>query len=203
MEERTLTDGTVWLSRPHAADIDRITELCQEPSIGEWVTIPVPYRRIAAEGFLNEIVEPGWADRSPVWAIRGAEHGPVLGMIGFEDRGTSAAEIGFWLGSEYRGNGLMSRAVRLVCGFGFAADGMGLVRISWQAFVGNYASAAVVRRNGFHYEGIARLGAAQRGVRRDSWMSARLATDPATPATDWPAYTFAEHLPGSAAAGTA
>lgn len=192
MEERTLTDSTVWLSRPRGADIDTITALCQEPSIGEWVTIPVPYRRTAAEGFLTDIADAGWANRSPVWAIREAEDEPVLGMIGLEDRGTSAAEIGFWLGSRYRGMGLMSRAVRLVCDFGLSAEGMGLARISWHAFVGNYASAAVVRRNGFHYEGMARLGSVQRGVRRDSWMGARLATDAPEPAADWPAHTFAE-----------
>src|SRR5690606_2252695 len=66
MEDRVLTDGIVWLSRPRAADIDTITALCQEPSIGEWVTIPVPYRRTAAEGFLTDIADAGWANRSPV-----------------------------------------------------------------------------------------------------------------------------------------
>ncbi|WP_280234829.1 GNAT family N-acetyltransferase [Nocardia cyriacigeorgica] len=191
MEDRTLTDGTVWLSRPRATDIDTIVARCQEPSIGEWVTIPLPYGRADAEAFLTEISEPGWADRSPTWAIRPADDGPVLGMIGLGARDETAAEIGFWLGSDFRGRGIMSRAVRLVCDFGFDPDGLALIRIGWRAFVGNYASAAVVRRNGFHYEGTDRLGGLQRGVRRDSWLGARLVTDRPGPVPDWPAHTFA------------
>lgn len=190
MEERTLTDGTVWLSRPRAADIDTITALCQEPSIGEWVTIPVPYGRGEAESFLTDMVDPGWAARSPTWAIRPAEDGPVIGMIALGARDETASEIGFWLGSDFRGKGVMSRAVRLACDFGFDRAGLGLIRISWRAFVGNYASAAVVRRNGFRYEGTDRLGSLQRGVRRDSWLGARLVTDPPGPASDWPAHTL-------------
>jgi RimJ/RimL family protein N-acetyltransferase len=188
MEERTLTDGTVWLSRPRRTDIDTIVTLCQEPSVGEWVTIPLPYGRSDAETFLDEMADPGWAARSPTWAIREAEGKPVIGMIALGERDESAAEIGFWLGSEFRGKGLMSRAVRLVCAFGFDPEGLGLIRISWRAFVGNYASAAVVRRNGFHYEGTDRLGGLQRGIRRDSWLGARLVTDPPGPAFDWPAH---------------
>ncbi|MFE3442349.1 GNAT family N-acetyltransferase [Nocardia sp. NPDC059180] len=191
MEDRMLTDGNLWLSRPRPADIATIVARCQEPSIGEWVTIPLPYGRSDAEAFLTDISDPGWTDRSPTWAIRPAEDGPVIGMIGLGSHDETAAEIGFWLGSDVRGKGVMSRAVRLVCDFGFDPDGLGLVRISWRAFVGNYASAAVVRRNGFHYEGMDRLGGLQRGVRRDSWLGARLVTDPPGPVADWPAHTFA------------
>ncbi|WP_130918757.1 GNAT family N-acetyltransferase [Nocardia cyriacigeorgica] len=190
MEERTLTDGNIWLSRPRPADIGTIVARCQEPSIGEWVTIPRPYGRTEAESFLTDMVDPGWAGRSPTWAIRPAEHGPVIGMIALGAQDETAAEIGFWLGSDARGKGVMSRAVRLVCDFGFDTAGLGLIRISWRAFVGNYASAAVVRRNGFRYEGTDRLGGLQRGVRRDSWLGARLVSDPPGPASDWPAHTI-------------
>jgi RimJ/RimL family protein N-acetyltransferase len=64
---------------------------------------------------------------------------------------------------------------------------MGLTRIHWRAFVGNHASAAAVRAQGFRYEGLARLGSVLRGSRRDHWMAARLNTDPPGPADGWPA----------------
>lgn len=188
MEERILTDGTVWLTRPTDADIDVITEHCQDPAIGEWVTIPVPYRRRDAERFVRETVANGWAARSPVWGVRLAEHGPLIGTIGLGALDESAAEIGYWLAPEHRGRGLTGRAVGLVCDFGFRADGMTLARISWRAFVGNHASAAVARNNGFRYEGLCRLGSLQRGSRRDHWMAARLSTDPPGPAPGWPAH---------------
>ncbi|WP_431963771.1 GNAT family N-acetyltransferase [Nocardia sp. bgisy134] len=188
MEIRTLSDGAVWLSPPTAADTDVIVAHCQHPSIGQWTTIPVPYGRSDAEHFLADLVGPGWAGRSPTWALRPAPDGPVIGMIGLAEQDASACEIGFWLAPEHRGHGHMARAVALVCEFGFAADGMALARISWRAFVGNYASAAAVRRNGFRYEGLARLGVLHRGVRRDEWRAARLHSDPPGPADDaWPA----------------
>ncbi|WP_433599903.1 GNAT family N-acetyltransferase [Nocardia sp. CA-135953] len=186
MEDHPLSDTTIFLSRPTEADIDDIVACCQEPSIAEWVTIPVPYHRKNAESFLDDMVAPGWATRSPIWALRTRADGPVVGMIDLHARDESASEIGFWLVSAERGRGLMSRAVALVCEFGFQPTGLALSRINWRAFVGNHASAAVVRRNGFHYEGMARLGTMQRGSRRDTWLAGRLATDPPGPVSDWP-----------------
>ncbi|WP_174189336.1 GNAT family N-acetyltransferase [Nocardia barduliensis] len=187
MDQQALSNGTVWLSTPTTDDIDTITECCQDPDIAEWVTIPVPYVRDSAVTFLEEMVGPGWAARSPTWAVRLRADGPVVGMIGLGERDESAAEIGFWLVPAQRSRGLMTQAVELVCEFGFSSDGLALERIAWRAFVGNYASAAVARRAGFRYEGLSRLGSVQRGRRRDHWFAARLRTDPPGPADNWPA----------------
>lgn len=189
MEECTLTDGTVWLSRPVEADLDAITACCQDPAIREWVTIPWPYRREDAVDFVTGTVAEGWAGRSPVWGIRLAEGGRLLGTVGLgtRPRDHTAAEIGFWVAPGRRKQGLISRAVTLACDFGFDPDGMGLIRIYWRAFTGNHPSAAVARKHGFRYEGLARLGSEHRGVRRDHWMAARLRTDPPGPAGNWPA----------------
>ncbi|MBC7303496.1 MAG: GNAT family N-acetyltransferase [Nocardia sp.] len=187
MYEHTLTDGTVWLTRPTGADIDRIVECCQDPEVQRWTTIPVPYQRCDTEEFLDRIVAPGWADNTPVWAIRTAEDGQVEGMVGLHARGPGSCEIGFWLTPGHRGRGLMSRAITLVCDFGFATEGLALDRIMWRAIVGNVPSAAVARRNGFRFEGIARSGGVQRGVRVDEWVAARLPSDRAEVADGWPA----------------
>ncbi|MFD8244691.1 GNAT family N-acetyltransferase [Nocardia sp. NPDC059691] len=195
MEHRVLSNGTIWLSAPTADDVDAITECCQDPAIAEWVTIPVPYVRDSAVTFLEEMVVPGWAARSPTWAIRPHAGAPVVGMIGLGEQDESAAEIGFWLAPAQRSRGLMTQAVELVCEFGFHADALALERISWRAFVGNYASAAVVRRAGFRYEGMSRLGSLQRGRRRDHWLAARLRTDPPGPSDDWPAEFIAARTP--------
>ncbi|WP_067703714.1 GNAT family N-acetyltransferase [Nocardia jejuensis] len=191
MDARTLSNGTLWLSPPTVHDIDTITACCREPSIGEWTTMPVPYERADAEKFVFDIVTPGWADRAPTWALRPAEHGPVLGMIGLgplylprRDRDT--AEIGFWLSPEARGRGLMTQAVDLVCRAAFDLTGFAFERLEWRAIIGNHASAAVARSSGFHYEGRLRGGGVQRGVRRDLWVASRLHTDPAGPADGWP-----------------
>ncbi|MFI5715399.1 GNAT family N-acetyltransferase [Nocardia sp. NPDC051750] len=187
MEERTLTDGTIWLSRPVEADIEAMVEGCRDPAIIEWVTVPYPYGRADAEEFLGTAVADGWAGHSPVWGIRTAEHGRLIGTVGLgtPPRDDTAAEIGFWLAPDYRKRGIISRAVALTCDFGFDPAGMGLIRIQWRAFAGNHASAAVARKSGFRYEGLARLAGLQRGIRRDFWVAARLNTDPPGPAPGW------------------
>ncbi|MEV6216107.1 GNAT family N-acetyltransferase [Nocardia sp. NPDC051833] len=187
MYEHTLTDGTLWLTRPTGADIDRIVECCQDPEVGHWTTIPVPYTRSDAEEFLDKVVAPTWAGNAAVWALRTAPDGPVEGMLGLHTRGPGVCEIGFWLTEGHRGKGLMTRAITLACDFAFDPDGLALDRITWRAMVGNHPSAAAVRRVGFHYEGLARQGGIQRGTRVDEWHAARLASDPGVFAEGWPA----------------
>ncbi|MEC3955259.1 GNAT family N-acetyltransferase [Nocardia sp. CDC153] len=191
MDAEFLTDGTIWLSPPAVSDIDAITALCQEPSIGAWTTMPVPYQRADAEKFVYDIVGPGWAGRSPTWALRRFENGPVVGMIGlsplYPRRDDDTAEIGYWLSPAARGQGLMTRAAALVSGVGLDPTTLNFERLEWRAFVGNHPSAAVVRRNGYHYEGLLRGGGLQRGTRRDIWVAGRLRTDPPTPSHNWPA----------------
>jgi|SRR6478752_1497197 len=181
----------VELSTPAEPDIDRVAELCRDPAIAEWTTVPSPYERSDAESFICEMVADGWASgRGCTWAIR--EDGQVLGLIGLDGIADHAAEIGFWLAPEARGRGLMTEATGLVLDFAFAEapDGVGLQRVEWHAFGGNIASAAVARRAGFRFEGVSRLGAVQRGIRRDDWQAGLLRDDPRAAADGWPAETF-------------
>lgn len=194
MRPETLTDGSVWLDVPTAADTDVVADLCRDPEIGKWTSMPVPYHRSDAVEFIEEMIPSGWALRSPTWAVRTSPGGDLVGMIGLIDGGDLCAEIGFWLGSPFRGRGLMAAAVQLVCDYAFRPDvpgpagpvAMGLRRVEWRAFVGNHASAAAVRRVGFRFEGTLRAGAMQRGTLRNCWIAGRLNDDPPGPVDDWP-----------------
>jgi RimJ/RimL family protein N-acetyltransferase len=173
-------------------DVDAITEACQDAEVQAWTTVPSPYTRADALEYVREKVAGGWADGSAcTWAIRLDEDAPAVGMVNCFGIADAGAEIGFWVAAEVRGRGIISEAVDLVCDFGFSADGLALQRIQWHAKTGNVASAAVARRAGFQFEGTARLGGAQRGVRIDSWTAALLATDVRRPASGWPAETYA------------
>ena len=44
------------LSAPDGADIDRIAEICQDPDIQEWTTVPRGYTRADAEDFVTGTV---------------------------------------------------------------------------------------------------------------------------------------------------
>jgi RimJ/RimL family protein N-acetyltransferase len=191
------------LSAPTMDDVDAITQACQDPEVQAWTTVPSPYTRADAEEYIRDKVAAGWADGSAcTWAIRLGEHAPVVGMVNCFGIADGGAEIGFWVAAEVRGRGVVSEAVNLVCDFGFAPDGLGLQRIQWHAKTGNVASAAVARRAGFQFEGTARLGGAQRGVRFDSWSAALLATDERRQTVGWPDETFARDArAGSDASG--
>ncbi|NME78841.1 GNAT family N-acetyltransferase [Rhodococcus sp. 105337] len=186
MQPSILTDGTVVLSVPGSGDIDAITDGCSDPAVAKWTTVPHPYTRADAVRFVEDIVPHKWANGFPDWGIRTSRDGPLLGMIGFVQHGSAAPEIGFWLAPEARGRGLATAAARLVCDFAFGRHGLQAWRVEWRALVGNVPSAAVARRLGFRFEGVARHGLLQRGVPRDVWVAALLPGDPREPAHGWP-----------------
>lgn len=175
MEPFELTDGVVVLRAPGPQDVDRITEICQHPSIQQWTTVPSPYARADAEGFVTGMVREGWADgKSLNWAVRVDD--VLVGMVGLAMEGVGSAEIGYWLAPDHRGRGLMSRAVALVLDTAFGR--LALDRVLWRAYAGNLPSRQVAERAGFRVEGEVRLGAVQRGVRVDEWLGTLLRDDP-------------------------
>lgn len=70
------------------------------------------------------------------------------------------AKIGYWLGEEYWGRGIMTKAVNLLVQYAF--EELGLVRVYAGVFTWNKASQAVLKKAGFQLEGIHK-----KGVRKD------------------------------------
>lgn len=184
-----LTDGTVLLRPPDDADVDAITQACQDPEIEAWVSTPVPYERSHAQWFIDSMVRPGWESGSDlVWSVRDPSTDRLLGMIGLHGIAAGSAEIGYWVAPWARGAGAISRAVTLVVDYAFDPAGLDLSRIAWIAYVGNWPSRRVAWRAGFRVEGTIRGHAVQRGdVRRDSWVGTLLRGDPREPNELWPA----------------
>ncbi len=79
-------------------------------------------------------------------------------------------EVGYWLAAPARGHGHTTRAVRMICAWGFAQ--LGLERISLLAATANQSSQAVARRSGFTYEAVLRSYATY-GGRRSTWPASR------------------------------
>ena len=136
MQPVNLDDGTVLLSAPTPADVDAITEACQDRDVQAWTTVPSPYSRADAEGFIDTWVVAGWREgRHATWAIR--EEGELVGMVGLAMHPPGSAEIGYWMAPRGRGRGLLHRAVLLVLAWAFDdPDGPGLDQVEWHAFAG-------------------------------------------------------------------
>jgi RimJ/RimL family protein N-acetyltransferase len=64
------------------------------------------------------------------------------------------AEVGYWLAAGARGQGHATRAVRLICAWGFGL--LGLERIELFASTGNPTSQRVAERAGFTQEAVLR-----------------------------------------------
>jgi len=61
------------------------------------------------------------------------------------------AEVGYWLGKPFWGQGIMTAAVGVICKF--AIEKWNLVRITAAIFDGNVASQRVLEKCGFEFEG--------------------------------------------------
>ncbi len=186
MEPVTLRTERLVLSAPTADDVDAIFAACQDELIQRYTTVPSPYERSHAAGFVDLVA--GWWDAGSetTWAIRS---GPELaGMVGLHRLGSGTGEIGYWMAPGHRGRGLLSEACRAVIDWGFAADGLGLARIEWRAVVGNVASARTARALGFRYEGMLRRGLSSRRGHEDGWVAGLLPDDDRAP-RPWPVLT--------------
>lgn len=160
MEPVVLRTDRLILRAPTAADVDAIYAACQDPEIPRWTTVPSPYTREHAEGFVELV----------------GLHHITPHLAG------GTAELDFWATAESRGKGFMAEASRSVIDWGFAE--LSLARIHWQAVAGNIASARTARALGFRYEGELRQALTSSRGRDDGWVAGLLPDDDRSP-VDW------------------
>jgi ribosomal-protein-serine acetyltransferase len=80
----------------------------------------------------------------------------MAGVIGFNtiDRNNRNVTIGYWIGKDHEGKGIMSRAVRAMTSYAFRE--LGSERVEIRAATGNQRSRAIPERMGFQMEGVLR-----------------------------------------------
>ncbi len=83
-------------------------------------------------------------------------HDRIAGVLGFNliDQVNGIGRVGYWLGEEFTGKGLMTTAVRDLIHQGFS--NWQLQRIEIRCAVNNHKSRAIPERLGFRQEGILR-----------------------------------------------
>jgi RimJ/RimL family protein N-acetyltransferase len=142
-----------------------------------WINLrdrfPHPYTMADAREWIDRCAADG---NSTQWAI--AVDGHPAGGIGLdrrEDVNRIAAEIGFWLGEELWGRGIMTEAVGAVTRYGFQT--LGLERIYAEVFAWNPPSMRVLEKNGYTREGILRSSAIKDGRIIDQFVWAITSSD--------------------------
>jgi len=114
----------------------------------------------------------------PFFIFRSEDHVLVGGCtLSHIQRGVQqSAILGYWAGEIYAGQGYVTAAVKALIPFAFGE--LGLHRIQAACVVGNERSASVLRKCGFHEEGVARGFLRINGSWRDHQVFAILRDDP-------------------------
>ena len=136
--------------------------------------IPHPYSESDARDFIastEEAVSSGSGLRLGI-VLRDTLCGGVGLRIEPDHR---RAELGYWVGVPYWGNGYATEAARAVVKYGFGT--LGLHRIFASHFANNPASARVLRKIGMRYEGRLRGHVLKWGEFLDLEMYGMLASD--------------------------
>lgn len=75
----------------------------------------------------------------------------VIGLIPQEDIYSHSAEVGYWIGEEFWGNGIATHALSLIIDYAF--DILKIKRLFANVFFSNFASQKVLEKCGFEKEG--------------------------------------------------
>ena len=153
---RPLTDGETSLRPWRDADVPALVQACQDPEIVRWTRVPAAYGEADARFYLRQRDDAMLAGLTAPFAIVSTRTEDLLGSISlmrFAWR-HARAEVGYWLAASARGQGHATRAVRMICAWGFGT--LGLERIDLLAATGNPASQRVAERAGFTREAVLR-----------------------------------------------
>ncbi|MEA2210876.1 MAG: hypothetical protein QOF83_824 [Solirubrobacteraceae bacterium] len=172
-----LIDGLTALRPWRDSDQQALVRACSDPEIARWTRVPANYGPSDAKAYLLQRYDMLWAGLAAPFAIVEAPDAGLLGSvsllrIAWEHR---RAEVGYWLAREARGKGHASRAVALLCAWGFRS--LGLERIDLLAAVGNRPSQRVAERSGFTAEAVLRSYARGTDGRLDMVCFGLLVTD--------------------------
>jgi ribosomal-protein-alanine N-acetyltransferase len=137
-----------------------------------WINLrdlfPHPYTLADARNWIQRA-----STESPVRNFAIVVDGKAVGGIGFipkEDVYRKSAEIGFWLGEEYWGRGIMTEALRAVTEYAFA--NFDLCRLYAGVFEWNLASMRVLEKAGYHLEAQLKKAVTKNGKTIDEFLYA-------------------------------
>ena len=173
-----LVDGPTALRAWRDADLQPLVTACQDPEISRWTRVPFPYGPSDARNYLLQRHDALHAGASaPFAVVRAEDRDQLLGSISLMRFSwkNARAEVGYWLARDARGQGHITRAVRLITNWGFGQ--LGLQRIDLVAATGNPASQRVAERCGFTREAVLRSYMISKTGRDDMVAFGLLPTD--------------------------
>ena len=123
--------------------------------------LPYPYTEDDAEDFIRAMLS---ADKDKTFAFAITLDDKVIGSIGVfrqDNIHSRTAEMGYYIGEPYWGNGYMTNAIKQVCSYVF--ENTDIIRIFAEPFAHNIASCRALEKAGFQYEGTLKSNAVKCG----------------------------------------
>jgi 8-oxo-dGTP diphosphatase len=152
----TLTTERLMLRPLRAADAPAVFRLVNDYGVaGNLARVPFPYKESVAESWIGSTHEQAARGDGFHLAItqRGEHDDTLIGCAGLTLNRSNAgeAELGYWIGAKFWGQGFAREAARALLDWGFSTRG--LDRVVASALTDNAASQAVLRAVGFRQTG--------------------------------------------------
>jgi RimJ/RimL family protein N-acetyltransferase len=150
-----------WRAEEFLANLNRGREF-----IGQHIGLPDAVTDLASSrAFLRTYAEKAAADAGRIYGIWTT--GTLVGGVLFRtmDIENGVAEAGCWLEPSAAGQGLVTRAARVI--IDWAIEERGIHRVEWYVSAANEPSIAVARRLGMTKDGVLRESYLHRGKRQD------------------------------------
>ena len=123
--------------------------------------LPLPYTEEDARDYILAMLS---ADETSTFAYAITQNDRAIGSIGAFRQSNihrQTAELGYYLAEEYWGRGIMTDAIRQLCGIVF--DTTDILRIYAEPFAYNTGSRRALEKAGFRYEGTMKNNAVKNG----------------------------------------
>ena len=156
--------------------LESVEALVQDTDVQRFTRIPSPPPPGFARDWLNVYEVGRRSETKEAFAVVG-DGGEFLGLAVAPriDRNTRTAELGYTVMPASRGRGVASEALKLLTAWAF--DELGLIRLELLIGVANEASKRVATRCGYVREGVLRSLHVKQGIREDTEIWSRLASD--------------------------
>lgn len=174
----SLTDGEIALRPLAETDLEALRAGFADPDLAAWVEAPSSDRDEDARRLIAHFQE-GWQKGSTAsFALVEPGSEELLALITLmRPDDPAVAEVAYWVSPKARGQGIATRAVRLVSDWGL--EELGIERLWLETEPENAASRRVAEKAGFRREGVFRSHCRSRttGQRHDCVIFSLLPAD--------------------------
>jgi RimJ/RimL family protein N-acetyltransferase len=155
--------------------LPHLAELLDDPAVQRFTRVPVPVPPGFERTWLDAYEQARQAGTREGFAIMDGDEVLGVAVAPRIDADARTAELGYVVAPRARGRGVASEALRLLTNWAF--ETLGVIRIELLISPENAASRRVAERCGYVREGVLRSLYVKPGVREDTEIWSRLASD--------------------------